>query len=87
MPFPLGESCYGELLTVAAAFHEIPLERVDLPIQQVVCLVNQAKQRIGHHLGVGVFKPTTRGPTGSHGSAHAGYARARRRADIRGTER
>ena len=47
----------GELLGVAAAFDEGLLEGVDLLVEQVVGLVDQADHGIRPHSGFSVFQP------------------------------
>src|ERR1035437_5469001 len=54
----LRDPCGGELLGVAAALDEIPLQGDELLVQQVVRLVDQAKQSVRHHCGVLVLQPS-----------------------------
>ena len=54
-PFRDARCC--QLLGVATALDEPPLKSGDLLVEQVVCLVNQANQGIGHHAGIGVTQP------------------------------
>jgi hypothetical protein len=52
----LKPSC-GELFAIAAFFDKLFFECIDLPIEQVICLVNQADQRIGAHKWIVMLKP------------------------------
>ena len=44
-------------LAVTAAFNELPLQPLDLPVEQIVRLVDQADQRVSNHRRVVVVKP------------------------------
>jgi len=55
--FTLRHSCRCELLAITTRLHKIPLQRADLLVQQIVYLVNQADERIGHHPWISVFEP------------------------------
>jgi hypothetical protein len=54
---PLPKARGGQLLAVAAPVNEIPFERVDLLVEQVIGLVDQANNCIRDHGGIGVVEP------------------------------
>lgn len=56
------QPCGGELLAVAAALDKTALQGAYLLVQQVVCLVNQADQRIGDDGRIRMGKPGGVGP-------------------------
>jgi len=47
----------GKLFAIATLFDKLFFKCVDLLIEQVIRLVNQADQRIGTHKGIVMFKP------------------------------
>ena len=54
---PMSKAGSGELLAVAATFHELGLKSADLLVEQVVRLMNQANNRIGPNLGTLMLQP------------------------------
>ena len=54
---PLAQAFGGELLGVAAVLDEGLLQGGDLPVEQVVRLVDEADKGVGSHRGVGVIEP------------------------------
>ena len=51
------EARSGKPFAVAAFFDELLLKSLDLLVEQIVGLVDQADQRIGAHVRVVAFKP------------------------------
>jgi len=57
LAFPLGETGGSKLLAVPALFNEGCLQRGNLPVEQVVRLMDQADDRIGPNLGTLMLQP------------------------------
>ena len=55
-PTPLDPRCC-QPLAVAASLNKLPLQTGNLPIKQIIGLVNQTDHGVSHHCRIGVVEP------------------------------
>lgn len=61
-PLPLLNPCCCKALTVAAFINELAFQSANLPVEQVVGLMNKTYYRVCDNRGIGMAKPLRIGP-------------------------